>query len=123
MPPGSPLAGHSVLEGRIRPRTGLTVIALMHRDGSTEDAGPETVLAAGDTLSGFLDDFPDVNRAQALAALQIARDSLSAAHHSEHTRDVPRLSETIDELSESGSVSSAAMRLATLTPPDHSSTE
>jgi len=62
-------------------------------------------LAAGDTLSGFLDDFPDVNRAQALAALQIARDSLSAAHHSEHTRDVPRLSETIDELSESGSVS------------------
>ena len=50
VPPGSPLADRTLLDGRIRSRTGLTVIALMHRDGSTEDAGPETVLAAGDTL-------------------------------------------------------------------------
>ena len=50
VPPGSPLAGRTLLDGRIRSRTGLTVIALMHRDGSTEDAVPETVLAAGDTL-------------------------------------------------------------------------
>jgi di/tricarboxylate transporter len=50
VPPGSPLAGRSVQGGRIRTRTGLTVIALMHRDGSTEDAGPETMIDAGDTL-------------------------------------------------------------------------
>ena len=50
VPPGSPLAGRTVREGGIRNRTGLTVIALMHRDGSTEDAGPETGIMAGDTL-------------------------------------------------------------------------
>ncbi len=50
VPPGSPLAGRSVQEGRIHSRTGLTVIALMHRAGTTEDAGPGTVIDAGDTL-------------------------------------------------------------------------
>jgi di/tricarboxylate transporter len=50
VPPGSPLAGRTVLEGSIRSRAGLTVIALMHRDGSTEDAGPGTEIIAGDTL-------------------------------------------------------------------------
>lgn len=50
VPPGSHFAGRSVLEGRIRSRTGLTVLALMHRDGSAVDVGPETAIAAGDTL-------------------------------------------------------------------------
>ena len=39
-------------------------------------------LAAGDTLDQFLDDFPTVNRVQAVAALELARDLLTAGAHS-----------------------------------------
>jgi uncharacterized protein (DUF433 family) len=35
-------------------------------------------VAAGDTLEMFLDDFPSVNRQQAVAALELARDLLIA---------------------------------------------
>ena len=35
-------------------------------------------LAAGDTLEEFLDDFPTVRREQAVAALEVARDLLTA---------------------------------------------
>ncbi|MGH7264071.1 MAG: DUF433 domain-containing protein [Candidatus Rokuibacteriota bacterium] len=35
-------------------------------------------LAAGDTLEQFLEDFPTVKREQAVAALEIARDLLTA---------------------------------------------
>ena len=35
-------------------------------------------LEGGDRLDDFLDDFPTVSRAQAIAALEIARDSLTA---------------------------------------------
>ena len=35
-------------------------------------------LAAGDTLDQFLDDFPSVSREQAVAALELARDLLTA---------------------------------------------
>jgi len=33
-------------------------------------------LAAGDSLNDFLEDFPSVTRAQAVAALEVARDIL-----------------------------------------------
>lgn len=39
-------------------------------------------LAAGDTLDQFLDDFPTVKREQAVAALELARDLLTAGAHS-----------------------------------------
>jgi len=39
-------------------------------------------LAAGDTLDQFLDDFPTVERQQAVAALELARDLLTAGAHS-----------------------------------------
>jgi uncharacterized protein (DUF433 family) len=39
-------------------------------------------LAAGDTLDQFLDDFPTVGRQQAVAALELARDLLTAGAHS-----------------------------------------
>jgi len=39
-------------------------------------------LAAGDTLDQFLDDFPTVRREQAVAALELARDLLTAGAHS-----------------------------------------
>jgi len=35
-------------------------------------------LKAGDTLDQFLDDFPSVSREQAVAALELARDLLTA---------------------------------------------
>ena len=38
-------------------------------------------LAAGDTLGQFLDDFPTVKREQAIAALELARDLLTAGAH------------------------------------------
>ena len=38
-------------------------------------------LAAGDTLDQFLDDFPTVSREQAVAALDLARDLLTAGAH------------------------------------------
>ena len=38
-------------------------------------------LAAGDTLTQFLDDFPTVKRVQAVAALDLARDLLTAGAH------------------------------------------
>jgi uncharacterized protein (DUF433 family) len=38
-------------------------------------------LAAGDTLDCFLDDFPTVKRDQAVAALELARDLLTAGAH------------------------------------------
>jgi uncharacterized protein (DUF433 family) len=38
-------------------------------------------LAAGETLDRFLDDFPSVTRAQAVAVLEIAQDLLSASAH------------------------------------------
>jgi len=39
-------------------------------------------LAAGDTLDQFIDDFPTVRREQAVAALELARDLLTAGAHS-----------------------------------------
>ena len=39
-------------------------------------------LEAGDPLSEFLDDFPTVSRAQAVAALEQAKDALFARAHS-----------------------------------------
>lgn len=39
-------------------------------------------LAAGETLDQFLDDFPTVRREQAIAALELARDLLTAGAHS-----------------------------------------
>lgn len=39
-------------------------------------------LAAGDTLDQFLDDFPTVEREQAVAALELAKDLLTAGAHS-----------------------------------------
>ena len=39
-------------------------------------------LVAGDTLEQFLDDFPTVKREQAVAALELARDLLTAGAHS-----------------------------------------
>jgi len=39
-------------------------------------------LAAGDTLDQFLDDFPTVVRQQAVAALELAKDLLTAGAHS-----------------------------------------
>ena len=38
-------------------------------------------LAAGDTLDRFLDDFPSVRREQAIAALEVAGDLLTAGAH------------------------------------------
>lgn len=38
-------------------------------------------LAAGDTLDRFLDDFPSVRREQAVAALELAGDLLTAEAH------------------------------------------
>jgi uncharacterized protein (DUF433 family) len=38
-------------------------------------------LAAGDTLDQFIDDFPTVAREQAVAALGLARDLLTAGAH------------------------------------------
>ena len=38
-------------------------------------------LAAGDTLDQFLDDFPTVKREQAVAALELAKDLLTAGAH------------------------------------------
>jgi uncharacterized protein (DUF433 family) len=38
-------------------------------------------LAAGDTLDQFLDDFPTVERQQAVAALELAKDLLTARAH------------------------------------------
>jgi uncharacterized protein (DUF433 family) len=38
-------------------------------------------LAAGDTLDQFLDDFPTVERQQAVAALELAKDLLIAGAH------------------------------------------
>ena len=38
-------------------------------------------LAGGDTLDQFLDDFPTVKRDQAIAALELARDFLTACAH------------------------------------------
>jgi uncharacterized protein (DUF433 family) len=38
-------------------------------------------LAAGDTLDRFLDDFPSVRREQAIAALELAGDLLTAGAH------------------------------------------
>ncbi len=38
-------------------------------------------LAAGDTLDQFLEDFPTVRREQAVAALELARDLLTAGAH------------------------------------------
>ncbi|MFZ1059905.1 MAG: DUF433 domain-containing protein [Candidatus Rokuibacteriota bacterium] len=38
-------------------------------------------LAAGDSLDQFLDDFPTVKREQAVAALELARDLLTARAH------------------------------------------
>jgi uncharacterized protein (DUF433 family) len=38
-------------------------------------------LAAGDTLDRFLDDFPSVRREQAVAALELAGDLLTAGAH------------------------------------------
>ena len=38
-------------------------------------------LATGDTLAQFLDDFPTVRREQAVAALELARDMLTAGAH------------------------------------------
>ncbi len=38
-------------------------------------------LAAGDSLDQFLDDFPTVKREQAIAALELARDLLTAGAH------------------------------------------
>jgi len=38
-------------------------------------------LTAGDTLDQFLDDFPTVKREQAVAALELARDLLTASAH------------------------------------------
>ena len=40
-------------------------------------------LAAGDSLDQFIDDFPSVSREQAIAALEIARDLLTAGAHSD----------------------------------------
>jgi uncharacterized protein (DUF433 family) len=39
-------------------------------------------LAAGDTLDQFLDDFPTVERQQAVAALELAKDLLTPRAHS-----------------------------------------
>lgn len=39
-------------------------------------------LEAGDTLDDFLDSFPTVKREQAIAALELAREALSARAHS-----------------------------------------
>lgn len=39
-------------------------------------------LAAGDALDEFLDDFPTVERHQAVAVLEVARDLLIAGAHS-----------------------------------------
>ena len=39
-------------------------------------------LAAGDTLDQFVDDFPTVEREQAVAALELAKDLLIAGAHS-----------------------------------------
>jgi uncharacterized protein (DUF433 family) len=38
-------------------------------------------LAAGDTLAAFLEDFPSVQRSQAVAALGLASDALTAHAH------------------------------------------
>jgi len=38
-------------------------------------------LTAGDTLDQFLGDFPTVTREQAVAALELARDLLTAGAH------------------------------------------
>ena len=38
-------------------------------------------LTAGDTLDQFLDDFPTVKREQAVAALELAKDLLTAGAH------------------------------------------
>jgi uncharacterized protein (DUF433 family) len=38
-------------------------------------------LTAGDTLDQFLDDFPTVQRRQAVAALELARELLTAGAH------------------------------------------
>ena len=38
-------------------------------------------LTAGDTLDQFLDDFPTVTRHQVVAALELARDLLTAGAH------------------------------------------
>lgn len=50
VPAESPLAGRTIGDGRIRTRTGVSVVALL-RDGLTIPApGPEQAIASGDTL-------------------------------------------------------------------------
>jgi len=39
-------------------------------------------IEAGDSLDRFLEDFPSVSREQAIAALELAREALSADAHS-----------------------------------------
>ncbi len=47
---GSPLAGCSILESRIRSRTGMTVIGISRAERTITNPGPETRLRAGDRV-------------------------------------------------------------------------
>ena len=70
------------------------VSAVVHSDPETLGGTPVFVgtrvplqtlieyLAAGDSLDEFLDQFPTVSRAQAQAALELARDALEASARS-----------------------------------------
>lgn len=50
VPPDSPLAGKSIQENKIRKLTGATIIAVFGPTKKILNPGPDTVIAAGDTV-------------------------------------------------------------------------
>ncbi|MCU0257440.1 MAG: hypothetical protein MUF56_00255 [Solirubrobacteraceae bacterium] len=48
--PGSPFAGRTIGDSRLRTRTGVSVVAVLHGDHATPAPGPEQPLHPGDTL-------------------------------------------------------------------------
>ncbi len=46
----SPFVGQTIGDTQLRTRTGVSIIAVLHRDGATPSPGPEQRLVAGDTL-------------------------------------------------------------------------
>ena len=89
MPPGF---------GRVKGSTMVVTQAVVHSDPKTMSGTPVFVgtrvpvvalfdyLVAGDSLDRFLDHFPSVDRPQAVAALEIARDALVTVTHARAAR-------------------------------------
>ena len=50
LPPGSASVGTSIADGRLRTRTGASVVAVVRGDSTIPAPGPELVFAAGDVV-------------------------------------------------------------------------